>query len=237
MYAVGPDYAHAEARKSPALDGRVDRDHEGKEVRYPVILTNREKQIARKVVLAFRQTICGFDLLRANGHSYVCDVNGFSFVKTSTKYYEDSAKILGNMILRKLAYRFRIPWKQPYQPDDPPMAPTTVGRMMELICVLAVIRHGDRTPKQKMKLEVSDDRFFELFKKFNGFKTGELKLKKPYQLQEVLNLAREILKELQNELRHLRSQIEEDTVVARKKRDCLEEQVRRWEQLRGVLEM
>lgn len=49
VYTVGPDYAHAEARKSPALDGKVERDKEGKEVRYPVILTNDEKLIARKV--------------------------------------------------------------------------------------------------------------------------------------------------------------------------------------------
>lgn len=54
MYTVGPDYAHAEARKSPALDGKVERDSEGKEVRYPVILNAREKLIAWKVCLAFK---------------------------------------------------------------------------------------------------------------------------------------------------------------------------------------
>lgn len=54
VYAVGPDYAHAEARKSPALDGKVERDSEGKEIRYPVILTNREKTFARKIVWMFR---------------------------------------------------------------------------------------------------------------------------------------------------------------------------------------
>ncbi len=67
---------------------------------------------------ALQQTVCGFDLLRANGQSYVCDVNGFSFVKSSHKYYEDTAKILGNMILRRLYRRLKIPWKQPYQPGE-----------------------------------------------------------------------------------------------------------------------
>ena len=51
---MGPDYAHAEARKSPALDGKVERDKDGKEVRYPVILSAAEKLIARKVCLAFK---------------------------------------------------------------------------------------------------------------------------------------------------------------------------------------
>ena len=54
VYTVGPDYAHAEARKSPALDGKVERDKDGKEVRYPVILTAREKLMARNVCLAFK---------------------------------------------------------------------------------------------------------------------------------------------------------------------------------------
>ena len=54
MYTVGADYAHAEARKSPALDGKVERDSEGKEVRFPVILSAKEKLIARQVCLAFK---------------------------------------------------------------------------------------------------------------------------------------------------------------------------------------
>ncbi|XP_048449648.1 inositol hexakisphosphate and diphosphoinositol-pentakisphosphate kinase 2 [Rhincodon typus] len=196
VYTVGPDYAHAEARKSPALDGKVERDSEGKEVRYPVILNAREKLIAWKVCLAFKQTVCGFDLLRANGQSYVCDVNGFSFVKNSMKYYDDCAKILGNIIMRELAPQFQIPWSVPAEVENIPIVPTTSGTMMELRCVIAVIRHGDRTPKQKMKMEVRHQRFFELFEKYSGYKAGKIKLKKPKQLQEVLDIARHLLAEL-----------------------------------------
>ncbi|XP_074712007.1 inositol hexakisphosphate and diphosphoinositol-pentakisphosphate kinase 2 isoform X2 [Strix uralensis] len=196
VYTVGPDYAHAEARKSPALDGKVERDSEGKEVRYPVILNAREKLIAWKVCLAFKQTVCGFDLLRANGQSYVCDVNGFSFVKNSMKYYDDCAKILGNIIMRELAPQFQIPWSIPLEAEDIPIVPTTSGTMMELRCVIAVIRHGDRTPKQKMKMEVKHQKFFDLFEKCDGYKSGKLKLKKPKQLQAMLDIARQLLVEL-----------------------------------------
>ncbi|XP_062440198.1 inositol hexakisphosphate and diphosphoinositol-pentakisphosphate kinase 1 isoform X2 [Rhea pennata] len=220
VYTVGPDYAHAEARKSPALDGKVERDSEGKEIRYPVMLTAMEKLVARKVCVAFKQTVCGFDLLRANGHSFVCDVNGFSFVKNSMKYYDDCAKILGNIIMRELAPQFHIPWSIPTEAEDIPIVPTTSGTMMELRCVIAVIRHGDRTPKQKMKMEVKHPRFFELFEKYDGYKTGKLKLKKPEQLQEVLDIARQLVVELGTQ------------------NDCeIEERKSKLEQLKSVLEM
>jgi inositol-hexakisphosphate/diphosphoinositol-pentakisphosphate 1-kinase len=57
VYTVGPEYAHAEARKSPALDGVVERDEDGKEIRYPVMLRAEEKLIAKKIVLAFKVSL------------------------------------------------------------------------------------------------------------------------------------------------------------------------------------
>jgi len=59
VYTVGPDYAHAEARKSPALDGKVERNKDGKEIRYPVLLSAKEKLIARTVCLAFKVLVTG----------------------------------------------------------------------------------------------------------------------------------------------------------------------------------
>jgi len=77
MVSVGPEYGHAEARKSPTVDGKVERNSDGKEIRFPVILTFREKEIARRIVLGFKQWICGFDILRVQDGdglvvSYVC---------------------------------------------------------------------------------------------------------------------------------------------------------------------
>lgn len=87
VYTVGYDYAHAEARKAPALDGVVERDRDGKELRYPVILSARDKHIARLVALAFRQQVCGFDLLRTtSGQSFVCDVNGMQIIIDTVLY-------------------------------------------------------------------------------------------------------------------------------------------------------
>ena len=113
----------------------------------------------------------------------MCDVNGFSFVKNSQKYYDDCAKVLGNIILRELAPYWLT--QVVLDPLDIPIVPPVLGQldptqqsMMELRCVVAVIRHGDRTPKQKMKMEVSHPDFFNIFKKYKGFQSGKIKLKK-----------------------------------------------------------
>ena len=50
VYTVGTKYSHAEARKAPTLDGRVLRQANGKETRYPVLLSPNEKDIVKRVV-------------------------------------------------------------------------------------------------------------------------------------------------------------------------------------------
>eukprot|EP00899_Mesostigma_viride_P005502 jgi/Mesvir1/14953/Mv14625-RA.1 len=233
VYAVGPDYAHAEARKSPVVDGRVLRTASGKEVRYPVLLTPDEKDMARLVVEAFQQNVCGFDLLRSNGASYVCDVNGWSFVKNSQKYYDDTALCLRNMVLQALApdvlARNPIPVSllgmEPGEcgaecSDDDANELVgslrlgdafgsskfhgsfhgsfhgTISGKVELRAIMAVIRHGDRTPKQKMKMKVTHSQYLDILHKYNGGNPHkEAKLKTPDQLQELLDATRQLLGE------------------------------------------
>ncbi|PUZ37548.1 hypothetical protein GQ55_9G128600 [Panicum hallii var. hallii] len=206
VYTVGPGYAHAEARKSPVVDGVVMRNPDGKEVRYPVLLTPMEKQMARDVCSAFRQMVCGFDLLRSDGRSYVCDVNGWSFVKNSYKYYDDAACILRKIFLDAKAPHLsstippNLPWKsEPVQPTEGLTRQGsgiigTFGQSEELRCVIVVIRHGDRTPKQKVKLKVTEEKLLNLMLKYNGGKPRtETKLKSAIQLQDLLDATRQLV--------------------------------------------
>jgi inositol hexakisphosphate/diphosphoinositol-pentakisphosphate kinase len=280
MYTVGPDYGHAEARKSPTVDGKVERNDDGKEVRFPVILTLREKEIARRIVLVFKQLVCGFDLLRVQEGdslvSYVCDVNGWSFVKKSRKYYDDCAQILTEHMLaavkpkelhgfsaldpllttmkdfiytprrRKERAHLRTISAQEVENhssfcgaatleegalpvrDMPDMlitnqthkssASTVNGdddttqtasnqteqvtvkeHKEELRCVIAVVRHGDRTPKQKMKINMSEPLLLDYFHNhcINCKKDLKIKAKKP--MTEFLETVKAMIAAKENE--------------------------------------
>ncbi|KNC75454.1 hypothetical protein SARC_12021, partial [Sphaeroforma arctica JP610] len=198
VYTVGGLYAHAEARKSPAVDGMVQRTKDGKEVRFPVLLDAQEKLIARKVSKAFKQMVCGFDFLRTNGESMVCDVNGWSFVKGNAKYFEDTALILRDTILRDVCPdKLQVPLIDirdvpASQVEEEGIMSEDGAEHLELRCVLGVFRHSDRTPKQKMKMLVTNQQFLSFFNGEQGQPT-ELKIKKPTDLQKLLDLTRQLL--------------------------------------------
>ncbi|ODV91400.1 hypothetical protein CANCADRAFT_65271 [Tortispora caseinolytica NRRL Y-17796] len=183
-YTVGPNFCHAETRKSPVVDGVVKRNTFGKEVRFVTKLTEEEFIMARNVSSAFKQTICGFDLLRVRGKSYVIDVNGFSFVKDNDYYYESCSRILREMFVDYMIKSRKIPKLMSSPSKSDPK-----GHRWTLKGFISVIRHADRTPKQKIKFSFKSPIFVDLLM---GHKE-EVIMREPFHLRKVLETTRKAL--------------------------------------------
>ncbi|GJJ70292.1 inositol-hexakisphosphate/diphosphoinositol-pentakisphosphate 1-kinase [Entomortierella parvispora] len=154
VYTIGDQFVHAETRKSPVVDGHVRRNTDGKEIRYVAQLTPEEKKMAAGICKVFGQRVCGFDLLRVGGKSYVIDVNGWSFVKGNNYYYNNCASILRDVFLRNARQRKLSEVTFPRE--------LSAENSWRLKAFVSVFRHADRTPKQKMKFTFSSAPFREL---------------------------------------------------------------------------
>ena len=172
-YSVGPNYVHAETRKSPTVDGIVERDLFDKEIRHICRLTKYEKEISKKIVYAFKQNVCGFDILRSgNGKSYVIDVNNWSFAKNHRKYYDACARRLREMcldfdrnVLRPNRYIINSNLINKYKVLSKSNCIIDCEKMHILRGVFAVFRHGDRTPKQKYKCSTHEECVIKIIEK------------------------------------------------------------------------
>lgn len=125
----------------------MKRNPEGKEIRFETKLTDDEREIARRICMAFGQTICGFDMLRVNGKSYVIDVNGWSFVKGNPAYDELCAKVLRSIFVRVTPKYSRALLTEPSKGQ------------WRLKGFIEVLRHADRTPKLKFKMTTAPEEF------------------------------------------------------------------------------
>lgn len=65
--------------------------------------------------------------------------------------------------------------------------------------MVAIFRHGDRTPKQKMKMKVSHKKFIEFY--YENYKKGDvyttIKLKQIKMMEKFLDITKSILFELE----------------------------------------
>ncbi len=69
----------------------------------------------------------------------------------------------------------------------------------ELRCVLTVIRHGDRTPKQKLKGDITEERFLKYFHDHTDDVKKDLKVKAKKPMVEFLECVKAVIKDKEQE--------------------------------------
>jgi len=106
VYAIGPTCSYANTRKSRVIGGRVRRNIYGKEIRYMTALSGEEEETVKKVSTSFGQLVCGLNLLRSNGKSYVNGVKGWTMAEDDDEYLDTCALILRGIFTEKLS---RVP--------------------------------------------------------------------------------------------------------------------------------
>ena len=89
-------------------------------------------------------------------------------MKSNPKYWEDCAIILKKKILNHffpgdLHHNLRyLPEKQQHDHYKEKMN-NTAPKFEELRSIVSIFRHGDRSPKLKLKIKTSDHRFIQFF--------------------------------------------------------------------------
>ncbi|KAJ9112885.1 hypothetical protein QFC19_000440 [Naganishia cerealis] len=200
IYTVGPNFSHAETRKSPVVDGLVRRNADGKETRFITQLSPEEKGWAKDIVEAFGQRVCGFDLLRCTEdtgiRSLIIDVNGWSFVKGNQAYYDKAAEILSNVCKtareRKRKYAQADAVANGITVSKPKVDQTVVPSSSVLRATVTVLRHADRTPKMKLKFTFpANEAWTKPFLRLLRGHREEIILRDARQLQYILDAADE----------------------------------------------
>ncbi|EOD49947.1 putative cortical actin cytoskeleton protein asp1 protein [Neofusicoccum parvum UCRNP2] len=204
-YTVGPDFCHAETRKSPVVDGVVKRNPNGKEIRYVTSLTKEEVAIASRIAQGFGQRVCGFDLLRTGDKSYVIDVNGWSFVKDNNDYYEKCSSILKQMFIQEKQRRGGTPkQKIKYSFHTKPFIDLLKGHQEEVLLTgeLALQSVQDAVTKAFAEGEEDKDKLNSLRNALNkriGWPGTKVQIKPMFRKRKKEEMPPELLAEMPSE--------------------------------------
>jgi len=187
LYAIGSEYVHAEAvpsRISEIKPGNFKPPE--KQIPVPIHLRPLEKIIPMKVGLAFGITVFKLHVLRTQlptRSSVLFDISigRACLVRKEKDYYHDFASALATEMAKRHRLPLTVPKRLPATVDfrdsrttqdvasireemrqrqkpgiSPIVAPAVLGEE-QLRCVIALVRHGDRTCKQKLSLKFAGE--------------------------------------------------------------------------------